>query len=155
MALLGEWTTDLPCPRTLASPPLWLPTRITFPLIAEPSGRGRRPKSVALVEVIAKEVALEVLEVLVETAMSAAAEASEETVEVTVTGAAVLEAHTEIAEVAMADVEATATATIVVPSSPEALPLPVSMNPRKSSLSLLSRTRRRSPRLLFLPSRLP
>lgn len=154
VALQDVWTTDLPCLRTLVSLPLWLPTRTTFLLIAEPSGRGKRLKSVALAEAIAKEVASEVPEALVETVMNAVAEASEETVEATATGAAVLEVHMEIAEVAMADVEATATAMTVVLSSPKALPPPVSKHPRKNSLSLLSRIKRKSPRLLFLPSRL-
>ena len=108
-----------------------------------------------MAEAIAKEVASEVAEALVETVMNAVAEASEETVEATATGVVVLVAHMEIAEVAMADVEVTETATTAAPSSPEALPLLVSKNPRKSSLSLLSRIRRRSPRLLFPPSRLP
>lgn len=65
VALQDVWTTDLPCLRTLVSLPLWLPTRTTFLLIAEPSGRGRRLKSVALAEAIAKEVASEVPEALV------------------------------------------------------------------------------------------
>ena len=155
VALPDAWTRVLLCPRTLALRPLWLPMRTTSPPIAEPSVRGRRPKSVDLAEAIAKEVGSEVPEALAETVMSAAAEASEETVEATETGVAALVAHMEIAEVAMADVEVTETATTAAPSSPKALLLLVSKNPRKSLLSLLSRTRRRSPRLLCLPSRLP
>ena len=155
VALLGVWMRALPCPRTLASLLLWLPTKTTSLLIAEPSVRGRRPKSVALAEAIAKEVASEVPEASAETAMSAAVEASEETVEVTATDVAALEGHTEIAEVATADVEATETATTVAPNSPQALPLLASKHLGKSLSFLLSKTRRRSLRLLFLLSRHP